>query len=295
LLIDAGADAGRTTEEGYTYLQEAIRWRCLPICDAIIADMDEAEAERLVNAATVGGDTAMVRVSSNLVACLQGFRHAYALHCIALQHLAARLDSRDAMEWLLGHGANVNLRNADKRTPQEVAQQAGHGQVLDWLKDALKQQRQHRKEVRDAQAELFAAIRSKSRLQALIEAGAPIGLKDRDGNTLLHRACGQSGNADVVQYLLSLSIAGGELNLNTKNHVRIGWHWRSRSACYYLLCPLLQRKWTPLHVAALHGNTQVIEVLLQHVSVAAAVSVILADAYTHTCRERIRVPQWPTQ
>ncbi|WP_341810741.1 ankyrin repeat domain-containing protein [Wolbachia endosymbiont (group A) of Campoletis raptor] len=95
-------------------------------------------------------------------------------------HLAAKLGNLEAVQDLLGKGANVNAQNDTGKTPLHWAAREGHKQVV----------------------------------QALLDKGANVNATDQDGKTPLHWAA-VKGHEEVVEALLGKH--GIDVNLADKN------------------------------------------------------------------------------
>lgn len=86
----------------------------------------------------------------------------------AALHIASREGHKEAVEWLLKNGAEVNLKGKLQRTPLHFAAESGHNDVA----------------------------------SVLIDNGGDILVRDEAGSTPLHLAC-QGGDVALVQMLLS--------------------------------------------------------------------------------------------
>ncbi|KAK1242813.1 hypothetical protein MKX08_005625 [Trichoderma sp. CBMAI-0020] len=174
------------------------------------------------------------------------------------------------VEWLLNHGANIDLRDNDSRSPLFHALQTKHEKIvkrlLEWEPsvDVL---------TCSGQTLFESAMGDVSFVQLLLDAGADPELSGKNGATAINTAA-MKGKTSVVKLLVDRKVdihrpdkygwsaimyatgLGSDADL-----VRIlirGGADLSQSACtkYSGL--------TPLHVAAIRGHAEIVKVLLEH-------------------------------
>lgn len=141
-------------------------------------------------------------------------------------HVAILTRNAPAIHFLLGHGADLSLRNFATQTPRELAEAQGYRVLADYLSD------------RELETErLFAAVEEND-LQAArlsLKRGASISTRTTRMDSALHRAS-QSGFAQMTKLLLQ---AGASPRV--RNYLGE----------------------TPLHSAALRDFSEVIDLLLR--------------------------------
>ncbi|WP_338482336.1 ankyrin repeat domain-containing protein [Wolbachia endosymbiont (group A) of Ophion costatus] len=146
-------------------------------------------------------------------------------------HLAAKLGNLEAVQDLLGKGANVNAQNDTGKTPLHWAAREGHKQVVQALLD---KGANVNAEDQDGETSLDLAtnqdietlLRNTAKLlkvaksgdiqevNSLINKGANVNATDQDGKTPLHWAA-VKGHEEVVEALLGKH--GIDVNLADKN------------------------------------------------------------------------------
>ncbi|XP_032543191.1 ankyrin repeat domain-containing protein 16 isoform X2 [Chiroxiphia lanceolata] len=153
-----------------------------------------------------------------------------------LLHHAARLGHRDVLEFLVRElGMDVEAANGDYKRPIHEAASMGHGECVSFLLergasvDCLKKG--------DWTPLMMACTRKNLEvIRSLVEHGANPLLRNKDGWNCFHIAS-REGHPEVLRYLLDVSPG----------------IWDTEST--------IRR--TPLHTAAMHGCSRVVELLLE--------------------------------
>ncbi|XP_051631411.1 ankyrin repeat domain-containing protein 16 isoform X5 [Manacus candei] len=153
-----------------------------------------------------------------------------------LLHHAARMGHRDVLEFLVRElGMDVEVANGDYKRPIHEAASMGHGECVSFLLergasvDCLKKA--------DWTPLMMACTRKNLEvISSLVEHGANPLLRNKDGWNCFHIAS-REGHPEVLRYLLDVSPG----------------IWDTEST--------IRR--TPLHTAAMHGCSRVVELLLE--------------------------------
>ena len=141
-------------------------------------------------------------------------------------HVAILARNAPAIHFLLGHGADLSVRNHVTQTPRELAEALGHRVLADYLSD------------RELETErLFAAVEENNLAAARssLKRGASLGTRTTRMDSALHRAS-QSGFAQMAALLLQSGASP-----RVRNYLGE----------------------TPLHSAALRDFSEVMDILLK--------------------------------
>ena len=132
-------------------------------------------------------------------------------------HLAAELADIDLIEVLLTHGADVDARDADGRTPLIIASEWGatgaaarlleHGAAVD-SKDQLRQQTALHRAAENGHVEV---------VQKLLDHGAPVDAADQSGFTPFMLAAQSQSFSNVGSDALLRLLADQGANIHTRN------------------------------------------------------------------------------
>jgi len=237
LLISKGANPNCADRYGQTPIQRAFETNQKGVVEWLAA----AGADMTIHLAAYLGDTNRIK----------GFVEQQADAVRAEQggftplHIAAQNGHREAVEFLISHGAdvnvlvlkgaNVNAKGFDGGTPLHQAAQSGDDKLA-----ALFLAHDAEVDERDAEGNtpLHGAARQdhKVTLQLLLAHGADVSARNWRGMTPLHYAASQ-GHEDMALLLLA---NGASVNAQDKHGD------------------------APLHAAAVRGHKEVIELLVRH-------------------------------
>ncbi len=108
-------------------------------------------------------------------------------------HLAIKAGRLKIVKLLLDQGANINAKDKDGKTPLDIAIDRKHDSILKYLKQA------------QLNEQLLAAVKDSdfNEVQGLVNRGANVNAKDKDGKTPLHYASRSVHHLDMVKYLIS--------------------------------------------------------------------------------------------
>ncbi|KAG0173096.1 hypothetical protein DFQ28_001043 [Apophysomyces sp. BC1034] len=150
-------------------------------------------------------------------------------------HEAALKGQHETAEYIIARGADINARGFGGDTPLHDACSNGYPECVKLLVDAG--------------ADVFAVNESKHKpidvcedndcrnaLRGKMDELSRLVAQDKDGRTVLHRACADGEYKQVVLLLKKGA------NVNTTDN----------------------QSWTPLHEAAMHGHTAIVELLIAH-------------------------------
>lgn len=151
----------------------------------------------------------------------------------SLIHIAARMESPEALALLLDSGADVNLQDSLKRTPLHNAAQAGRVQNMSKL---IEQDAEVNMADKNDQTPLFKAILCDDidAVAILLEAKVRVNIRDDQGRTPLYLAA-YSGHVKAVQKFLNQNADVQQVD---------------------------NKAWSPLHAAA--DNLEITRMLIEH-------------------------------
>ena len=155
----------------------------------------------------------------------------------ALLETAGRSDEEEVVKALLQSGADVNARNKYGWTAWMLAVKNGHAELLPILRQAGAIERG----AKEAELIARAEIGDLNGVQALIQGGADVNVRDESGSTALIEAA-RWGHAEVVK---SLAGAGADVNADNDGSVSPGGSG------------------TALMVAASMGNVDLVRLLIE--------------------------------
>ena len=218
LLVTHGADINAKNSEGKTALDVALDRNQKDIVELLVAK--GAEVSSIYVAARIG-DLAKVRgfLEKGADVNMRDAQRKTALH------IASANGHKEIVELLLANGADVNAGGYYNKTAAEYAMGADHREIVELLisKGA------------DISPLHFAIyIKDQAKAKSLIESGADVNKRTPNGTTPLSRAA-DIGLKDIAE----LHLVKGA-NVNAKNN----WDW------------------TPLHSAAEKGHRDIVELLL---------------------------------
>ncbi|MFP3033742.1 MAG: ankyrin repeat domain-containing protein [Wolbachia sp.] len=120
-------------------------------------------------------------------------------------HLAAEKGRLEIVKLLVGNNADIKAKDKDGKTPSDLAIEEGHKDIADFLEEAqFKEQ------------ELFDAIKQNNidKVRDLINRGADVKAKNKDGKTSLHWAAEYNDTPEIVQLLIE---KGADINAKDKS------------------------------------------------------------------------------
>ncbi|KAG6861364.1 hypothetical protein C0995_001097 [Termitomyces sp. Mi166 len=147
---------------------------------------------------------------------------------------AVKSNNFDMTKFIIGKGADVNVKASNEKTPLHVAVESGNLDIVKFLLDKGADIHSNKAPYEDNPLYSAAKCGYFDIVKLLIDRGADIYAKSSDGRIPLHSAV-EGGNLEIARLLLE---KGADV------HVQ----------CYY--------EGTPLHFAAGHGNFDIVKLLL---------------------------------
>uniref|UniRef100_A0A147BMZ4 non-specific serine/threonine protein kinase n=1 Tax=Ixodes ricinus TaxID=34613 RepID=A0A147BMZ4_IXORI len=269
-------------QEGYPgeLLHQAALWGNAEL----VEDLLNGEQVRFINATDMHGRTALHGAATNSdetctrvllqtganpnMAC--GSRH----HCKTPLHVAAELGNASTVKLLLEYGADLLALDGDGLTATDIADRAGHAQVVELLRCAADQAEQKRQETYAGLASACSSGNVEESRKLLEQLGSQaesvVNSISGGSNTLLYKAC-EDGHKDIVNLLLEFGADGRIHPVTQYSPLYIACYYGRKDIVRILLehFPELIREptmehWLPLHAAALSGHVAILELLLSH-------------------------------
>ena len=251
MLLNAGADPNITDDMGATCIHRAVFKGCSKdVVETIVdhgADVNAADKKKvtpLMLACEKGNkDATSVLLDVGADPNLADGRGATCIHRAVLESC-----SKDLLETIVNHGADVNATNKKKVTALMLACETGNKDAVNVLLDAgadpnvtdgngatcihhavaascskvmLETIVNHGADVNATNTEnrtalMLACRRNKDVINALLIAGADPNITDVNGDTCIHRAVGECCSKDVLETIVS---HGADVNATNKKKV----------------------------------------------------------------------------
>ncbi|XP_070400668.1 ankyrin repeat and SOCS box protein 2-like isoform X2 [Nothobranchius furzeri] len=256
-----------SNSEGWIALHEAAHYGQLQ-CVRILIRADPSS----VNRCTLRNETALMLAARGNVSCVEFLlKHGASVNVVNKAKetplfIACEHGNADIVELLLRYGAQVNLTCNQGTSALHEACRYGNPRLCEMLLDAGADLKT--KNIYNIQPIFTAAQHGNLEvLQLLVQRGADINAQAGDGASLLYEAC-KNGHVAAVQFLLDLKAdanrvtGSGLLPLHVavkNNHKRI----------VSLLIPVTSRVRvrtcgiSPLHIAAERNRDQIMELLIE--------------------------------
>ncbi|KAK2583352.1 hypothetical protein KPH14_009350 [Odynerus spinipes] len=271
VLINAGANVFAVNKKQYTLLMCGARGNNVSVVqylaeavESLNGDaMDYTGATALHHAAVAGHPgviTAICNISRTELNATDKKGQA-PMHCAcAEEHL-------EAVEALIGLGANVNAQDNEGNTPLHVATRMRQIEMVQLLLKAGANT-----ELTDQMGftplHLAASQGCKGILDSLIQNGAALNKECKNGNTPLHLAC-QNNEVDTVEILINKGVDLNCLNTRLQSPIHIAAEMGHTEICELLLASganIEQREQsgrTPLYIAARGSFTAIVDMIIK--------------------------------
>jgi len=191
-----------------------------------------------------------------------------------LLHKAVAAGDTKAVEILLSHNADVNLKNHGNQTALDIALDPERHINLDVIKLLLTSDANQNQSI---SIHRVAQLQSNDQLpcaQLLVQYGADINATDEDGDNLLHYLAYTDFNSELVAFLFENQIDAEAKNTNGRTPLIQAVYANNTELALYLIehdCDVEGEDntgSTPLHYAALNNNLDVAKHLIHYRAVA---------------------------
>ncbi|MHA1938945.1 MAG: ankyrin repeat domain-containing protein, partial [Candidatus Thorarchaeota archaeon] len=214
-FIEAGIDVNVKDETGMTPLFRAVSGGHADVVKVLFnagADVNSGNKQGVVPlfGALWTRDSTMVELLLERGANVNAKHTQYGYTPL---HWAVMMDSKEVVALLVARDAEVDAKDTRGRTPLDLANQRGHTEIVDLL-------RQHgAKEAQNNEQSLEMAILSNDleKIKELISQGADVNVRDSRGNAPLHQAIMMGRLSSIERLLLIETLISGGADVNTKN------------------------------------------------------------------------------
>ncbi|XP_029036122.1 uncharacterized protein LOC117603560 isoform X2 [Osmia lignaria lignaria] len=257
MLINAGASVSAMNKKQHTLLMCAARGNNIRVVEylseaveSLNGDATDCTGATALHHAASAGHPAMITALSNISRIelnATDKKGQTPIHCAcAEEHL-------EAVEVLIGLGANGDAQDNEGNTPLHVATRTRHTAIAQLLLKAGANT-ELTDEMGFTPLHVAASQGCKGILDSMIQHGAALNKQCKYGNTPLHLAC-QNNEVETVEILIN---KGVDLNcLNSVGKIDVPLRTDSDSFLF-----LFQRLQSPIHIAAEMGHTDICELLL---------------------------------
>ncbi|XP_018399546.1 PREDICTED: ankyrin repeat and death domain-containing protein 1A-like isoform X2 [Cyphomyrmex costatus] len=271
MLINAGANVSAVNKKQHTLLMCGARGSNVAVVEYLAEAVESLNGEATdstgataLHHAAITGHPAVITALANIpriVLDTTDKKGQTSLHCAcAKEHL-------DAVEVLIGLGANVDAQDNDGNTPLHVATRTRHTGIAQLLLKAGANT-----ELIDAEGftplHVAASQGCKGILDSMIQHGADLNKQCKNGNTPLHLAC-QNNEVETVEILINKGVDLNCLNLRLQSSIHIAAEMGHTDICELLLAAganIEQKEQsgrTPLYIAARGSFTAIVDMIIK--------------------------------
>ncbi|XP_076766043.1 uncharacterized protein LOC143432928 isoform X1 [Xylocopa sonorina] len=271
MLINAGANVSAVNKKQHTLLMCAARGNNVRVVEYLAEAVeslngdaiDSTGATALHHAASAGHPTMITTLSNvpRIELNATDKKGQTPMHCgCAEEHL-------EAVEVLIGLGANVDAQDNEGNTPLHVATRTRHTAMAQLLLRAGADT-ELTDEMGYTPLHVAASQGCKGILGSMIQHGAALNKQCKYGNTPLHLAC-QNNDVETVEILINKGVDLNCLNSRQQSPIHIAAEKGHSDICELLLAAganIEQREQsgrTPLYIAARGSFTAIVDMIIK--------------------------------
>ncbi|XP_006560481.1 ankyrin repeat and death domain-containing protein 1A isoform X1 [Apis mellifera] len=271
MLINAGANVSAVNKKQYTLLMCAARGNNVRVVEylaeaveSLNGDATDCTGATALHHAASAGHPSMITALSNVPRIelnATDKKGQTPIHCAcAEEHL-------EAVEVLIGLGANVDAQDYEGNTPLHVATRTRHTAIVQLLLRAGANT-ELIDEIGFTPLHVAASQGCKGILESMIQHGAALNKQCKYGNTPLHLAC-QNNEVETVEILINKGVDLNCLNSRLQSPFHIATEIGHNDICKLLLAAganIEQRDQsgkTPLYIAARGSFTAIVDMIIK--------------------------------
>nr|XP_050869957.1 ankyrin repeat and death domain-containing protein 1A-like isoform X5 [Vespula vulgaris] len=271
VLINAGANVSAINKKQYTLLMCGARGNNVNVVQYLAEAVESLNGDAMdytgataLHHAAVAGHPGVISAICNIPRIELNATDKIGQTPI---HCACSEEHLEAVEALIGLGANVNAQDNEGNTPLHVATRMRQIEMVQLLLKAGANT-----ELTDQMGftplHLAASHGCKGILDSLIQNGAILNKQCKNGNTALHLAC-QNNEVDTVEILINKGVDLNCLNLRMQSPIHIAAEMGHTDICELLLASganIEQREQsgrTPLYIAARGSFTAIVDMIIK--------------------------------
>ncbi|EZA51978.1 Ankyrin repeat and death domain-containing protein 1A [Ooceraea biroi] len=271
MLINAGANVSAVNKKQYTLLMCGARGSNVGVVEYLAEAVESLNGEATdctgataLHHAAIAGHPAVITALANIPRIVLDATDKKGQTSM---HYACAEEHLEAVEVLIGLGANVDAQDNDGNTPLHVATRTRHTGIAQLLLRAGANI-----ELTDAEGftplHVAASQGCKGILDSMIQHGADLNKQCKNGNTSLHLAC-QNNEVETVEILINKGVDLNCLNLRLQSPIHIAAEMGHTDICELLLAAganIEQKEQsgrTPLYIAARGSFTAIVDMIIK--------------------------------
>ncbi|XP_066583004.1 ankyrin repeat and death domain-containing protein 1A-like [Prorops nasuta] len=274
MLINAGANIAAVTKKQYTLLMCAARGSNVnhmnvveylaETVESLNGEATDCTGATALHHAAITGHPAIITALSNILRIDLNARDKKGQ---TPMHYACEKGHLEAVEALIGLGADMDAQDNEGNTPLHVATRTRNTTVAQLLLKA-EANMELTDDMEYTPLHVAAAQGCKRILESMIQHGAALNKQCKSGNTPLHLAC-QNNDVDTVEMLIKKDVDLNCLNLRLQSPMHIAAEMGHKEICELLLAAganIEQREQnnrTPLYIAARGSFTAIVDMIIK--------------------------------
>ncbi|XP_050458784.1 ankyrin repeat and death domain-containing protein 1A-like isoform X2 [Cataglyphis hispanica] len=271
MLINAGANVFAVNKKQHTLLMCGARGSNVSVVEYLAEAVESLNGEAIdstgataLHHAAISGHPAVITAVANIPRIILDATDKKGQ---TPMHYACAEEHLEAVEALIGLGANVDAQDNDGNTPLHVATRTRHTGIAQLLLKAGANT-----ELTDAEGftplHVAASQGCKGILDSMIQHGADLNKQCKNGNTSLHLAC-LNNEVETVEILINKGVDLNCLNQRLQSPIHIAAEMGHTDICELLLAAganIEQKEQsgrTPLYIAARGSFTAIVDMIIK--------------------------------
>ncbi|KAF3422214.1 hypothetical protein E2986_02757 [Frieseomelitta varia] len=271
MLINAGASVSAVNKKQHTLLMCAAQGNNVHVVEylaeaveSLNGDATDCTGATALHHAASAGHPTMITALANVPRIELNARDKKGQTPV---HYACTQEHLEAVEVLIGLGANVDAQDSEENTPLHVATRTRHTAIAQLLL-RTGANTELTDEMGFTPLHVAASQGCKGILDSMIQHGAALNKQCKYGNTPLHLAC-QNNEVETVEILINKGVDLNCLNSRLQSPIHIAAEMGHTDICELLLAAganIEQREQggkTPLYIAARGSFTAIVDMIIK--------------------------------